>query len=117
MPPTILSRHRFSLGYLEDGVFFLGDRTPYEYRDLADNRQHVVVLGDTLFNLAGRYFEGMSRAAGLWWIIADFQPIPVHDPTIRLVEGTTIVVPSLRTVQQEIFNERRRRALESGAST
>jgi hypothetical protein len=110
MGVTRLSRHRFSTGYVvgDTNLAFLGERAPYAYRDLPDNRQHLVSTGDTIFNLAGRYFAGVPRAAGLWWVIADFQPIPIHDPTIRLVEGTTIVIPSLRTLHGEILNDKRR---------
>ncbi len=104
-----LSRHRFSLAFDEGGLRYLSERVPYGYRDFTDNTQHVVTTGDTLFNLAGRYFRGLPRPAGLWWVIADFQPAPVHDPTIRLIEGSIVVVPSLRVLQTEVFNERRRR--------
>lgn len=109
MAVTRLSRYRFSFGFPEDGVVYLGEREPFGYQDLADNRQHLVVSGDTLFNIAGRSYVGMFRPSGLWWVIADFQPEPIHDPTIRLVEGTIVVVPSMRTVQQEVFTERRKR--------
>jgi hypothetical protein len=107
------SRHRFSLGYKDDdGTFFLGDRVPFPYRDVIDNIQHIVRTGDSLFNLPARHYTGMVRPSGLWWIIADFQPDPIQDPTIRLTEGTIIVIPSLRTVQQEILNDRRKRTPE-----
>ena len=80
-------------------------------RDLigADNRQHVVKEGETLFSLAGRYFAPLPRPAGLWWVIADFQPDPVQDPTLSLDVGRVVVVPSLRTVTELIFSETRRR--------
>lgn len=112
MPPNRVSRHRFSLGILdEDEKLFLTERVPYGYRELTDNRQHTVAEGDTLFNLAGRYFVGIPRPAGLWWVIADFQPDPILDPTIQLTVGSIVVIPSIRTVQQDILNERRKRVL------
>lgn len=110
MPPNRFSRHRFSLGVLDDDEhLFLSERTPYVFRELQDNKQHVVSSNDTLWALAGRYFVGIPRPSGLWWVIADFQPDPILDPTIKLVEGSIVIVPSLRTVQQEILNERRKR--------
>jgi hypothetical protein len=56
------------------------EREPFRFRAFPDNRQHVVQQGKTLFSLAGRYFAPLPRASGLWWVIADFQPDPVHDP-------------------------------------
>lgn len=111
MPPNRASRHRFSTGVRDaEGRMFLAERPKFRYRDLVDNRQHVVKEGDTLFNIAGRYFVGVDRPAGYWWVIADFQPEPIHDPTIRLVPGTVVVVPSLRTLQLDILDEGRRRS-------
>lgn len=108
MPPNNHSRHRFCDGYYDaEGRAFLDSRVPYRYRELPDNRLHVVETGDTLFHLAGRYFSPMARAAGFWWVIADFQPDPIVDPTVKLVVGRTLVVPSVRTLLEEILNDAR----------
>jgi hypothetical protein len=110
MPPNRFSRHRFSLGFKDDeDQLYLSEAVPFPYRNLADNRQHSVQEGDTLFNLAGRYFVGLPRAAGFWWVIAQYQPEPILDPTVQLVPGTILVIPSLSVLQQEILNERRKR--------
>ncbi len=109
MPPRRFSRHSFCSGVLdEEGRLFLTEREPFRYRALPDNRQHVVKAGETLFTLAGRYFASLPRPAGLWWVIADFQPDPIHDPTLTLEPGRALVIPSLRTVVEEIFSESRR---------
>lgn len=106
--PNRFSRHRFSVAQVDsEGRLFLSDREPYPFRELADNRRHVAREGDTLFNLAGRYFAPMSRACGFWWVIADFNG--VHDPTVPPMPGTVLVVPSVRTLVEEVLNERRRR--------
>lgn len=103
------SRHSFVEGRVDaEGRTFLTDRIPYGFRALPDNRVHIVSEGDTLFTLAGRYFQPLTRPAGYWWAIADFQPHPIHDPTIALVAGSVIVVPSVRTLVEFILNERRR---------
>lgn len=108
-----LSRLRFSTIWQDEANrSYFGEREPFGYRDEADNIQHVVQTGDTLFNLAGRYYSSLPRAAGLWWAIADFQPDPVHDPTVRLVEGTIVVVPSVRLLQMAILNQARREFVE-----
>jgi hypothetical protein len=109
MPPRRFSRYTFCSAVLDDQErLFLTDREPYRFRTLPDNRQHVVKEGETLFSLAGLYFSPLPRPAGLWWIIADFQPDPIQDPTLALDVGRVLVVPSLRTVTEEIFSEKRR---------
>lgn len=108
MPPRKYSRHTFTLGITEDDQLLLTEREPYTFRVFADNRQHVVKRGETLWTLAGRYFASLPRPSGLWWVIADFQPDPIHDPTIELTEGAVLVIPSVRTVVEAIFSERRR---------
>ena len=85
------------------------DRVPYRFKDFPDNISHIVEHGDTLFTIAGRYYRSIERGCGLWWILADFQPIPILDPTRRLAIGRIIYGPSLQTIFQEIFNEDRRR--------
>jgi len=87
----------------------LSDREPYRYRNLRDNRVHVVIDGDTLQHLAARYFKGVPNACRLWWVIADFQPTPIFDPTLALQAGTTLIVPSTRTVLEKLFNPARSR--------
>ena len=112
MPPRRFSRYEFTLGIRdEQATLFLTDREPFRFKGFPDNRVHVVKEGESLFTLAGRFFRPRPRAAGLWWIIADFQPDPVIDPTIPLEIGRTIVIPSLRTVDEEILSEARRRAV------
>ncbi len=48
------------------------------------------------------------HAAAKHILIADFQPDPIHDPTLSLEVGRVLVVPSLRTVTEEVFSEKRR---------
>lgn len=110
MPPNRYSRHRFTTRYADpvDGKLSLSEREPYAYRELIDNRIHVVQEGDTLWTLAGQFFEGMPRASGFWWVIADFQPEPIFDPTVALEVGSMLYIPSLRTLQEQILNDRRR---------
>ena len=110
MPPRRYSRYTFTSAILDDEErLFLTDREPFRFRPLADHRQPVVKEGETLFSLAGRYFAPLPRPAGLWWIIADFQPDdPVHDPTVALEPGRTLFVPSVRTVLEDVFSEARR---------
>jgi len=93
----------------DDGNRYLDEREPFRYQELADNRLHTVKDGDTLWGLAHLYFAGFPRPCGLWWLIAEFQPEPIVDPTLRLQAGALMVIPSLRTVRMSVFNAQRRR--------
>jgi len=110
MAPRTGSRHSFALG-LRDGLaqLFLTEREPYRFREHTDTRIHVVAQGDTLFDLAGRYFAPLPRACGFWWVLADFQPDPIVDPTLELEAGRRLFVPSLRVLTDVILSEQRRR--------
>lgn len=105
------SRHRFCRAEPDPvtGDLALTERVPYRYRELPDNETYVVGDGDTLGGIAGRKYLGLGRAGGLWWVIADFQPAPIIDPTLRLQPGTVLVLPSRRTVEESILSDLRRR--------
>ena len=114
MPPQLGSRYTFCNGVRdEQGKLYLTDREPYGYRAHPDNRVHVIVEGDTLFGLAGKYFAPLERACGYWWVIADFQPPPneIVDPTLALEPGLRISVPSVRILTDVILAESRRKEL------
>ncbi len=108
MPPKPMSRHLFTAGIRQSGITLLTDRERFPYRSFHDNRVHVASEGDTLWHLAGRYFSGLPRACGLWWVIADFQPDPIHDPTLTLEAGRKIIIPSVRVVRERLFDARAR---------
>ena len=111
MPPRVGSRHSFTLGVRDvAGVLHLTEREPYRFRPHTDNRLHVVVQGDSLWGLAGRYFAPLPRACGFWWAIADFQPDPIVDPTLLLEPGRRMFIPSLRVLTDVILGEAGRRA-------
>ncbi len=110
MPLQSGSRHGFTLGVRDEkGFLCLTEREPYGFVDHSDNREHTVVQGDTLFLLAGRYFASLPRACGFWWVIADFQPDPIIDPTLELEVGRKLFIPSLRVLTDVILGEERRR--------
>jgi hypothetical protein len=105
MPPQLFSRFQFCVGYIDPvtGLLTLTDRDPYRFAPFSDNIQHAVKSGDTLFSIANRYYAAMKQAPQLWWVIADFQPEPILDPTIQLEIGRVLQIPSLQTLQTEIF--------------
>jgi hypothetical protein len=104
MPPLTGSRYASSYAFQdEEGRLVLSEREPFGFRELADNQSHVVAEGDTLWTLADRYFQPLPRACGYWWAVADYQPEPIIDPTLELEVGREIVVPSLRTLIEQIL--------------
>lgn len=117
MPPRQFSRHTFTQqaeDMSDPKKVFLTDRTKFLYRDYLDNVIYVVQENDTLHRLASKFYNSLSdapsfSASWLWWVIADFQPQPIHDPTIRLTQGQQLIIPSLRTVVDRILNPEFRR--------
>lgn len=111
MAPRRLSRYTFTEAYTDaKGDRVLTDPVPFRFRDFPDNRIHLVTEGDTIFSLAGFYYgEDFEVPEELWWIIADFQPEPIHDPTLLLAPGRALIIPSVRTVLEEVFSEQRRK--------
>lgn len=117
MPPRWPSRHMFCEGIYSSPrgsvVLMLTDRTPFRFRPLGDTITHIVKDGESLYQIAGMYYRyAFERPAGLWWVIADFQPDPIFDPTIALVAGSILFVPSIRTIEEFVINEARREELD-----
>lgn len=108
--PSAFSRDRYCSGITDDdGNLYLTDVAPYLYRDLPDNIVHTVSQGETWESIAYREYGDVR----LWWVLPDYQPEPVYDPTIALVGGAVLILPSPRVVFEEIINEERREAHEA----
>jgi hypothetical protein len=77
-----------------------GSRPRYVFADIDDITMHVIEAGDTLHSLADLYYGSEnSNSATYWWLIADFQPEPIQDPTIALEPGDIILIPPISIVQ------------------
>ncbi len=112
MSVQVGSRYSFCAAFRDEaGLALLTEREPYTHVDHPDTRVHTVVMGDTLFALAGRHFAPLPRACGFWWVIADFQPGgAIVDPTLVLEMGRRLHIPSVRVLTDVILSERRRSA-------
>jgi len=110
MPMYPWSRYRYCTLFTgDDSVSYIDEREPFGYRDEVDNRYHRSRRGDTWWGLAHLYFQGVPRACGLWWLICEYQPTRVIDPTCVIEENTLIVVPSMRVIRMMVFSPERRR--------
>ena len=108
MQRSVESRYFASEAYVSFGGYtLLEEYEPYRYTVRDDNIIHVAAEGESWWSLAQHYYWGVSqRACGLWWVICDFQPTPVVDPTLAIAPGKSIVIPSPQTVQTEILGYR-----------
>ncbi len=110
MAVTEWSRYRYCVEYTDDdGNRYLDEREPFRYVENRNNRYHTVEAGETWWGLAHLYFAGVPRPSGLWWLLCEFQPQPVIDPTIRLEAGSIVIVPSLQMLRIDVFSEERRK--------
>jgi len=86
----------------------LRDRTPFTFRDDERNINHTALDDDTWWSLAARYYLQISdRPSGLWWVIKDYQPTPVVDPTLTIRQDTLVIVPHPVMVITEILGTER----------
>jgi len=87
-----------------NGLTLRDEYVPYRYEVNDDNIIHTAAEGDTWWNLAFRYYHHISEnASRLWWVICDFQPQPVVDPTVAIAPGRIIIVPPPIVVATEIL--------------
>lgn len=102
------SRYRHTLVFIDDrpeseagraaGVVYYGQRRPIRFRDDVDTVAHTVMDGENLAGLANTHYQGFPNPSSLWWIIAEFQPVPIIDPTRKLRGGTVLLIPSATLV-------------------
>lgn len=109
MPPGQYSRYLFCQGLQDtEGRLYLSERVPFRYVDRDDNIFHVAAAGETLFTLAAQTYSPLPSPAQFFWAIADYQKQPILDASLKLAVGRTIVIPSRRTLLEEILSESRR---------
>lgn len=84
----------------EDGGMHFGMRDRLLWQDLAGVLSHIVIEGETLWTIAAKYYGSTPGSPGseLWWVLADFQPEPMNDPTISLSPGQTLLIPPKEAV-------------------
>lgn len=110
MPPGPLSRHLLCVGVtrFSDGLSYLLDREPIRYVNRGDNKRVQAKRGDTWYSLAAEHLVPIPNAEQLFWVICDFQPDPILDPTIAPTPGTIYYIPSPDFVTANYFSDARR---------
>ena len=113
MPPLRNTRYEYTSPLINTaGQKFLTDRVPLRFVESPDTIVHVVQEGERMEDIAHRYYGRFEKdiipAASYAWIIRDFQPVPIIDPTLRLKGGTAIYIPSKAFIAQRVFDPRRR---------
>lgn len=66
------------------------ERLSYEYVPSNNDVYHTVIEGETIQNIANRYY----RDSGLWYIIADVNSI--YNPFTEIIPGTKLLIPNGR---------------------
>ena len=100
------SRYRNSRLLIDEGnlrldrnTTYFGDYTPVRFQPRNDNSNHIVRAGESLDHIStGYYFD-----PELFWVIADFQPVPILSPLEPIEPGRILVIPSLDFVRSSIL--------------
>ena len=89
-------------------------RAKFTFRDFADNITHIVEARETLYTIAATYYTKVLIRPTMWyWVIADFQPIPIIDATRILTPGSELIIPSVDTVMNRILSADRTAEFET----
>lgn len=103
------SRYLFSSPIEDGGRLLLAETNLdlFRFRDRPDNVSLTVRDGMFLWHAAHvLYGESFKDAGSLSWVLAYFNDLP--DQTLRLVPGSVLVGPSVRTLREQILVGRRR---------
>lgn len=85
----------------EDQELYTSLRDRITYDDIEDVLAYSVKDGDTLHSVATKFYG--QDGATFWWAIADFQPDPINDPTVKLVSGQILFIPPLAEVHEVLL--------------
>lgn len=69
-------------------------RTPLYYRGSVGDRYHVVAAGESLLNIAQKYYNSQNP----WYLIADANSSIIED-IFSLTVGITLLIPDLNSIQ------------------
>ncbi len=110
MAVSNLSRHFLCVGVtrIDDGLTFLLDREPIRFQTRKDTKRIIAREGDTWYSLASEHFQSIPNGEQLFWVICDFQPVPVIDATEDPIAGSIVYIPAEDFVIANYFVESRR---------
>lgn len=100
------SRYRNIPLVVDDGLLresrqtiFVVDYTPQRFVDRSDNHIYISRAGDTLDHLATAFYLNPK----LYWVIADFQPVPILAPLEPIKPNTRLVIPSFEFMRSTVL--------------
>jgi hypothetical protein len=104
------SRYLMTLGAtrVSDGLTYLLDREPLRFQPRSDNKRVVARAGDTWWSLASEHLAALTNPEQLFWVICDYQPMPVLDSTVDPTPGTIVYIPDEDFVMSYYFADSRR---------
>lgn len=86
----------------------------FRFMNLSDTLLHTCKEGETLWTLASRYYaNNFVFPALMYWVIGDFQPEPILDPTTAFTAGQVVYVPSIKTINLYILSPTREPEFET----
>jgi hypothetical protein len=111
------SRYRLSVVYQteDDHLYFsLNEREPYGAEE--DDIIHITSEGETLFSIAHKYYGELPGGVHHWWLIGEYQPTPIKDPSLRLAANSLVIIPSVRKLLDVLSGNTLSEAIAEGAS-
>lgn len=85
----------------------ISPRKVYRYKAFVDNIDHTVREGETIEDIVDLRYPNFPNASQLYWVLCDFQKVPILDPTLPLTPGSIVVLPSSHTLRTVIFSPER----------
>lgn len=86
----------------------------FGFKKFSDTVEHQCLEGESLFNLAAFYYHDVfAYPSMLYWVIADFQPIPIIDSTIIFSAGDIVYIPSIKTINLQVLDPTREPEFET----
>lgn len=84
-----------------DGKLRILPDAPFRFQEFDDTIKHICSDGETLWEIAAKYYHkrGLPRASMWYMWIANFQPEPIVDPTLKMKGGKVLYIPSPRVIR------------------
>lgn len=93
---------------ISDGLTFMLDREPLYFQPRSDNKRIVAEKGDTWWSLAAKHLSALRNPEQFFWVLCDYQPTPILDPTVDPTPGAIVFIPDEDFFMSTYFADSRR---------